>query len=106
MTYEELLRKAPPQDSLEFLTYLRDNNEVIFESQEWLVIENFKYHEKFAPWYTAFHKPKDEVHQWYDDIDELWYHEDWATWGWLKRGSDAQSVPGRFHIHLIKPTGI
>lgn len=111
--YNELLKNAPAHDSPEFIDYLRKHNEVVFESGEWIVIENAKYHKPESPWLTAFwkgHKCEEQEYggsdykcdSWWVDTDELWYHEDWAEWEWLKKAANKQTVPGRFHIHLIK----
>jgi hypothetical protein len=54
--YEALLKRAPAQDTPEFIQFLRDNNVVVLENKNWLVIENFKYHSASHPWHTAFHK--------------------------------------------------
>lgn len=103
MNDKAILKNAPArQDSPEFLEYLRKNNEVVFENAQWIVIKNRKYYTKAVPWLTAFHKPKTKHHDWYQDIDILWYHEDWGTWEWRKKALIKQTVPGRFHIHLIK----
>lgn len=102
MKYEDLLKNAPPHDTDAFLDYLREHNNVVLESDQWLVIENAKYHNlKGKPWYTAFHKAADRM-EWYDDIDILYYHMDWGTWEWLKKSADKQTVK-RFHIHIYKP---
>lgn len=106
MSYEDLLKNAPAHETPEFLQYLKNNNKVVFESGEWLVIENCKYHTTEKPWYTAFWKGHDKgcellCCEWWQDIDELWYHNDWEQWQWLKKGTDQQSVK-RFHIHIHK----
>lgn len=92
-----LLEKAPAHESPEFITYLRENNPVILENDQWIVIENCKYHTKQKSWYTAFHKGLTE---WYEDVGILWY--EFGEWQWLKRITEDQTVK-RFHIHLYKP---
>lgn len=97
--YSELLAAAPAHDTEEFLQYLRDNNVVYDESDWWLVIENFKYHSKERPWYTAFSK-QNRLYEvdWLDLINILMaFH----TFTWLKKAASDQSVK-RFHIHIHK----
>lgn len=102
-----LLEKAPKQDSPEFIDFLRNNNVVIWENDQWIVIENCKYHKPEAPWYTAFWKGLNpipyratELKEWYDDVDILWY--EFGDYEWRKKKPSDQTVPKRFHIHLIK----
>lgn len=111
MNYEELLAAAPSHDSEAFLVYLRENNKVVFDNDQWLVIENFKYHTQEKPWYTAFHKNRvqlisaghgniiEHTPEWWEDVDILWYQ--WPDWVWLKKSAEDQSVK-RFHIHIHK----
>lgn len=103
MTYDKLLAAAPAQDSPEFIEYLRKHNKVVWEVPQWLVIENAKYHKPEAPWLTAFWRGLDEGkswRSWYDDIDILWY--EYREYEWRKKDASKQSVPNRFHLHLIK----
>jgi hypothetical protein len=100
-----LLEKAPPQDTPEFITYLRENNPVIYDGDCWIVIENCKYHTKEVPWYTAFWKcdrqdDDREGMEWWMDIDILWYN--FGDWKWIKKAKEDQTVPGRFHIHITR----
>lgn len=110
--YYALLKGAPDHDSPEFIEYLKANNPVIWENPQWLVISNVKYDKPEKPWYTAFHKSvKVETKnglsfspayqtEWYHDIDILWY--EFGDYEWLKKAKSKQTVPGRFHIHLVK----
>ncbi len=91
-----LLEKAPPHDSPEFLDYLRENNKVVSENKHWLIIENCKYHKAEAPWLTAFHVGYDH---WTDCV---LYLNDYIDWKWIKKAKSEQTIPGRFHIHLVK----
>lgn len=98
MSYS-LLQQAPKdQGSPEFLDFLRVKNKVVWEDNNWLVIENCKYHKPpKVMWYTAFSKSnRDPV---YDLYSMMW---DFMDWEWLKKSTSDQTVPGRFHIHLIK----
>lgn len=95
--YAALLKKAPPQDSPKFLTFLRTHNKVVWEDSNWLVIENVKYHTKRTPWYTAFAIDNNAP---YFDLYSL--APDFGLWEWLKKAHSKQTVRGRFHIHLIK----
>lgn len=95
MTYT-LLKDAPEDhEAPEFLEYLRANNVVIGENDDWLIIENCKYHTKDKPWYTAFHKLKYTPS--FSDIEELglMYQQFNMT---IK--SPLKRTVKRFHIHL------
>lgn len=96
-----LLEKAPPHDSPEFIDFLRQNNKVVYENNEWLVIENCKYHKPEAPWYTAFYKGEQGDTHAVMNIWTLWFGGDFDGWEWRKKRSSDQTIK-RFHIHLIK----
>lgn len=97
--YETLLKNAPAQDSPEFIEYLRKNNVVVADSSGWLVIENAKYHGREGDWLTAFAiTPGASL----DSLAAVCRLHGWGDWQWLKKAVNKQSVPGRFHIHLIK----
>lgn len=94
-----LLTKAPINHfSKEFITFLYENNPVIYEDEAWLVIANCKYNKPNAPWLTAFYKlaPKDP---WQNHLKSL--IEIWGDWEWIKKAASQQTIK-RFHIHLIK----
>lgn len=98
-TYEELLENAPPHYSDDFIGYLRENNRVVFEDEDWLVIENAKYHSKERTWFTAFTKGRDE------NLRSLDLRPLLIRFGgleWKKKATVDQSVH-RFHIHLFVP---
>lgn len=100
MNYETLLKNAPAHDTEAFIDYLREHNPVYWENPQWIVIENVKYHTKKKPWYTAFWKGTwSGHHDWYEDIDILWY--EFGHLEWLKKAKEKQTV-GRFHIHLME----
>lgn len=103
MNYKQLLKNAPDHDSPEFIQYLIDNNRVRVLTNDWLIIENYKYyHKKKWPWskekqwLTAFYKGEKE----HPDLSFIShrFHE----WKWLKKPADKQTVK-RFHIHLVEP---
>lgn len=109
MTYP-LLKKAPKDhNSPEFIDFIRANNKVVFECEEWIVIRNCKYWTKKTEWLTAFWKHSATSQEgyilsldnsmWYDDIKVLWHV--FSDYEWVKKASSKQSVK-RFHIHLIK----
>lgn len=110
MTYEKLLADAP-QDHLsnEFLEYLKRFNRIVWENDQWLVIENFKYHTPDDNWYTAFHKPKEKGDRFYsnavtsmwDDLDILDSKFRQMGFDLLIKASERQSVR-RAHVHLIR----
>lgn len=86
LIYEELLAKAPPHDSPEFLEYLRAHNPVLWEDESWLVIQNVKY-----GWPTAFAK-KALVS--FKGLEERYGHLEWK-----KKRSGKQTIR-RFHVHI------
>lgn len=97
-----LLEKAPSDHlSPEFLEFLRANNVVEWESDQWLVIRNCKYWTEEKPWLTAFWIGYNRLdgREWWQDIDILWY--EFGDWKWVKKAASKQTVK-RFHIHLIK----
>ena len=91
MTYK-LLEQAPKDhNSDEFLVFLRENNEVVFEDPWWLVIKNCKY-----DWLTAFAKNEQGG---LINLMEKYGHLEWKVKPKEKRTVD------RFHMHFIdKPT--
>jgi len=96
MTYP-LLEQAPKDHkSEEFLQFLRDNNEVVDESAEWLIIKNVKYHSKDRLWYTAFLK-----HNYIQNVDFSYLDFAYGHLNWLKKASGDQSVK-RFHVHMYE----
>ena len=95
--YEKLLKKAPDHKSEEFLIFLKDNNIVVWETPEWLVIENIKYHNADKPWYTAFYKGPDYV---VDYQYQLLNHE-FPEWRFMINPVHARTVK-RPHVHLFR----
>lgn len=92
--YEALLQAAPDHDSTEFLDYLRANNKVVGENKDWLVIENYKYHTKKRPWYTAFAKGYIN----FSNLTEL--SEMYQQFDLLLKSPQRRTVT-RFHLHLV-----
>lgn len=93
-----LLLNAPPHESPEFITYLREHNVVLFEDDDWILIENCKYHKPDRPWYTAFTKQNPPPMQALFDIIQ---GIELQSWTWLKKAAEKQTVPQRFHIHIF-----
>lgn len=87
LDYETLLKNAPTHDSVEFLDYLREHNEVLWDGPDWLVIKNVKY-----GWPTAFAK-QDPV--WVQPLIEKYGDYEWRVKPKSKRTVD------RFHIHIV-----
>jgi hypothetical protein len=94
MIYDELLANAPAHDTPEFLEYLEKNNVYVYGDDEWMVIENCKYHRPDRKWYTAF--LRDNVRP---DLHLLDKHFGHLTW--LKKSPKKQTVQ-RFHIHMYE----
>lgn len=96
MSYELLEKSPKDHNSPEFLDFLRDNNVVISETDNWLIIENCKYHTKEKPHYTAFFVSDLPLGM---SIVEL--QNRFPDFDLLIKAPKRQSVK-RFHIHLIK----
>lgn len=86
MTYP-LLETAPAHNSPLFIDYLRDNNEVLYENDDWIIIENCKYN-----WPTAFAKTNSP------DLSVL--IQLYGDYEWRVKPKDKRTVT-RFHIHII-----
>lgn len=87
MTYP-LLEQAPKDHhSEEFLQFLRDNNEVLWEDSDWLTIKNVKY-----GWPTCFAK-----HSTPRLVSLLNRYRDKE---WRVKPVEKRTVE-RFHIHII-----
>ena len=95
--YHRLLASAPDHETPDFLTFLRKNNEVVYEDAKWLVIENYKYHAPERPWHTAFHK--DNGNAWWSNLEQL--AGKYVGWEWLIKEPARQTVR-RFHVHFHK----
>lgn len=96
--YERLLNSAPPDhNSDEFLNFLRDNNVVVLETNEWLVIENIKHHSSKRPWYTAFDKCSDYILDYKLQLLQWEFPE----YRYILNSVFARTVK-RFHVHLIR----
>ena len=95
--YEELLAKAPQHSSPSFITFLRENNKVMKETDYYIIIENIKYSTPERPFYTIFSKNHPDSE--YAIISYLTVkfpkHE------WLKKDESRQTVK-RFHIHFYR----
>ncbi len=114
-TYEQLLANAPEHDTPEFIEYLREHNRVVRENDEWLVIENIKYHRPTRRWYTAFSKKDGKkekgedadgespggFHFSFDYRDNKWLHKWYKEWNWLKKAASKQTVK-RYHFHIFE----
>lgn len=100
MNYKQLVKDVPSQESTEFITYLRDNNRVVFETEHFLGIMNAKR----VGWVTAFWKhPEDKRNSSTFDTALMQILNQYPSWEWRKHQVQRQSVPNRFHIHLIPP---
>lgn len=90
-----LLGNAPDHFSPLFIDYLREHNPTVFENDNWIVIENCKYHTPERLWLTAFAKrPLGEV-----SFQAL--HDKFGALEWLKKSAGSQTVK-RFHIHFYE----
>ena len=87
MTYETLLANAPDHLSPEFLEYLKEHNEVVFDDDSFLAVKNVKY-----GWTTAFAKTEDPR---LDGLIVLYGDYEWRVKPKSKR------TVKRFHIHII-----
>ena len=83
-----LLERAPKDHSSpEFLDFLRENNPVLWEDDEWLAIENCKY-----GWPTVFAKVENP------GIQAVL--ERYSAYEWKVKPETKRTV-GRFHIHIL-----
>lgn len=97
--YLDFLKKAPSDHfSDEFIQFLRDNNEVVEETSDWLVIKNVKDPND----YTAFYKPNSIARNDYElflmDLYRLKHYKDRE---WKIKAPHKRTVK-LFHIHLTK----
>lgn len=98
IAYEELLKTAPDHMSDDFIVFLRENNTVVYESEDWIIIENYKYHTNEKSWWTAFIKGD---RNWRYEIDEI---EQFKLFDILIKSPSRRTVK-RFHVHLIEQQG-
>ena len=94
-----LLEKAPKDHlSEEFITFLRNNNLVVEENEDWLVIKNCKRPDRL----TAFSKYESTYQAWHS-MASLYMLLDvkYASWEWKKKPARKQTVK-RFHVHITK----
>lgn len=101
MSYKQLLENAPDQRSDEFIRYLKENNEVIKETKAYLIIANCKYDKPGKRWLTVFAKGRVTANENWSEWQKLF--EKYASYEWLRKAPDRQTVKGRFHIHLYQP---
>lgn len=87
MTYDQLLRNAPLHDTPAFLDYLREHNEVLYETDQWLVIKNVKY-----GWPTAFAVVENPA------LGPLMVR--YGEYEWRVKPKSKRTVI-RFHIHIL-----
>jgi hypothetical protein len=98
--YKKLIYPNPltPQ----FLKYLAENNIVIYENDEWLVIENCKYHTKENPHFTAFTKqPLTPENCHLDNLDKIIIFMEWQNFYIYINAKKDRSIE-RFHIHICR----
>lgn len=89
MTYPHLENAPKDHLSPEFLDYLRKENEVLWESEDWLTIRNCKY-----GWPTAFAK--------INNPSLIRLITEYGHLEWKVKPEKDRSVK-RFHIHFIQP---
>lgn len=98
-TYEEMIKNIPSHTSEKFIDFLRERNVVRYESENWLVIENIKYHRENSQWLTAFYKSNGKPS--YNVIGFLF--DFYLPQGWLlKENESNQQSIARYHLHLIE----
>lgn len=106
--YLEFLKSAPNNHfSEDFLSFLRDNNEVVYDGTDWLIIKNKKYWTKNNNWLTAFYinwsdenvKNQSNNSAGVSSLEglplEYWSYE------WLIKAPSKRTVK-LFHVHLIE----
>lgn len=98
--YNKFLKKAPKATTKKFLEFLKKNNEVTndFWIEGWLVIKNCKYNTAKQEWRTAFYIHKGEP----KGYELQFIFNLFKDWEILKKAPSKQTIPSRFHLHLIK----
>lgn len=101
--YKKLITKTPKHLQWEFIIFLKANNEVVLDSDYWLVVQNIKHHTSQVNWYTAFTKePVSKFSNLSTDclVDEQKIVQDLFIEDWFKFENDKRfrSVK-RFHKH-------
>lgn len=92
--YELRLSQSPDHSTPEFIDFLREHNNVIWENQHWIIIENCKYEN----WRTAFWKHTDFKSGFYKSLGQVL--DQYPECEWRKKHGKKQSIK-RFHIHII-----
>ncbi len=88
----------PDPQTPEFIDYLRQNNETIFEGSDWLIIANCKYHTEEKPHYTAFKiTPEASI----DELFGLIYALNLGSWHVYRNSAKDTSI-SRFHLHIVQ----
>lgn len=91
--YQERLKGVPDHNSPEFLVYLKENNPVIWESYDWLIIQNCK-DENVRTAFWKNHPERGPVQALHEVLDQ------YPECEWRKKHAKKQSIK-RFHIHII-----
>lgn len=102
MTYQKLLDAPSDHLSPEFIEYIRKENVVVAENDEWILIENCKYHNKKSHngWYTAFVKSDTMSGDVWMSLMDLYNKHAWG-WEMLVKREGSRSVR-RYHVHFIE----
>lgn len=106
MTYEELQATMPDHLTPEFLDWLRntDPTAIVKELDNWLIVENIKYHNKegYQDHWTAFYKHPEKFA--YQVSSEAWKEIfDWMpTYRQVLINRDSERSIQLFHLHVIK----
>jgi len=96
--YQEFLKTVPEDHfSDEFIQFLRDNNEVVEETYDWLIIKNVKDLND----YTAFFVGPNLKKSWGAFLVSLPELEHYKDREWIIKAPHKRSVQ-LFHVHLIK----
>lgn len=102
--YKQVLKLAPPHDSMTFIDFLRDKNNIVYESECWILIENIKYHVTDHPHYTLF--PKEYAREWADltsyEVKEFRMIMNKYD-GWFKyENTKEKKTIDRLHFHVVR----
>lgn len=97
--YEELLKTCPEDHfSYEFIQFLRDNNKVIEETDNWLIIENCKDPKDYTAFFIRDIWKEDNKMFLMDSTELLKKYGDRE---WKIKAPHKRTVE-LFHVHLIK----
>lgn len=96
--YQKILDSAPADHLSEgFVDYLYTKSKVVLKTEDWIVVENIKYHTKELPWYTAFDLNPDNTLEYKLQLLQ-WELPEWKI---IIHPVIIRTIK-RFHVHLLR----